>query len=558
MRLVTFILALAMGLGALGLGDSSAQAKVQPAEAGVTLAVSPAAFGALRPAEDLVISGTISNNSSTAVAAGTASVYLDPTTVDTRSALRNWLSKTADADGPHATTEVFQTTSPYIPAGETRTLYLTVPAASLTLDPNPAAWGVHALQVRITAGSSEIAAANSSIVWNPGGQFQPTQLSLVAPVGTPPTTSGVISASDVAAYTAPNGLLTKELDQAINRRVALAIDPMVIASIQLLGTSAPPSARDWLARLQSANNATFALSYADSDLAALSQSGTGELLAPTDFTIDPKLFPAPQSTPSPSSTPVTPVQPSSTPTTPPEITLPTSQTLLDWNYTITGMAWPHDDTVVDKDLATFQKNRLNTTILSSTNVNYGDLDYTPSASAMISGHRVLVADDTVSQLFHKAVLAPSTLAWQQAMSNLSASLAVITWERPDAASTLLATLGRNYPTSDYRLADTLTGLDTLPWIGGSTLSDAAAVPPISATVANKPEAPVRIAQVNALLAAESRVNTFSSVLQTPTLLTGPQRLDLLATLSNGWASNTAKSTSAYEHYLASATKITNS
>lgn len=559
MRLVTFLLALAMGLGALGFGDSAAQAATSKDKGSVTLTVAPAAFGVVKPGDDLLISGTVSNGTSTSISAGTVSVYLDRAAVDSRTSLRNWLSKTADGDGPRATTEVLQTASPAIPAGETRTIYLTVPAASLGLDAAPTAWGVRAIQVRIAKGSSDIAVANSSIVWNPGGSFEPTKLALIAPVGTPPSTSGLISSNDLATDTAPDGILTRELDQAIDRRVGLAIDPMVIASIRILGTSAPTSARDWLARLKTIGNETFALSYADSDLAVQSQSGTGALLKPTDFTIDPKLFPAAQSTPTPSATPGNQGEPApGATTTPAAPVLPTSATILDWDYTIPSIAWPLDNTVVGKDLTTFQQNKLTTTILSSTNVTYGDLDYTPSAAAMVDGHPAVVADDTVSQLFRKAVLASSAAAWQQAMSELSASLAIITWERPDAASTLLATLGRNYPTGSYRLADTVAGLDSLPWLVGSNLSNAIGQPATSATVVDKPEKASRVTQVNALRAAESSVGTFSSVVTQPTLLTGPQRLDLLATLSNGWSSSASGSKSAYDHYISAATKTTNS
>jgi hypothetical protein len=558
MRLVTFLLALAMGIGALGFGDSAAQAKTQNPTSGVTFTVSPAAFGVLKPGEDLLISGTVSNGTSSLVAAGTASVSIDRTRVDTRRSLRNWLANATDGDGPHATTEIYQTVSPAIPAGETRTMYLVVPAGTLGLDPDPSAWGVRAIKVRIASAGSEAAAANSSIVWNPGGPFQPTRLSVVVPIGTPPATTGLISSQDLTAYTAPDGVLSKELDQAVDRRVALAVDPMVIASIRILGSSAPESARNWLDRLRAASNNTFALSYADADLAALSQSGTGALLAPTDFTIDPKLFATPLNTPTPSATADASGGSSPGATTPSEPALPTSQTILDWKYTIPGVAWPQDDTVRAQDLTTFQQNKLTTTILSSNNVNYGDLDYTPSAAATVDGHAAVVADDTVSQLFRKAVLAPSTLAWQQAMTELSASIAMITWQRPDAATTLVATLGRNYPTDAFRLADTLTGLDSLPWIASSSLSAAASMTPISASVVNKPEDPSRLAQVTALITAESSVTTFSAVLQIPFLLTGPQRLNLLATLSNGWAHDAAKSKTAFQQYVQSAVKTIDS
>jgi len=576
MRLVTLLLALAMGFGALGLGDSSAlatttrattaqattvQAKSAHAQTdGISLVAAPGASGVLRPDADLVISGTLSNGTTTPIAAGTVSVYLDRSAISSRTELDNWLDQNGDDDHARTMTEILQGASPAVPAGEVRTIYLTVPAAAIGLDPSPSAWGTRALSIRINNGSSEVATATSSIVWFPGGPFQPTKLALIAPIAAPPSTSGLIAADDLALLTGPNGVLTRELDQSIDRNVALAIDPMVIASIRILGKTAPASAWDWLQRLSAAGNDSFALSYADADLATLSQLGTGTMLAPTDFPIDPKLFPAPQATPAPSFTPGPSGSPTPSPTPPSvEPVLPTSTSILDWDYTIKGLAWPLDDTVAEKNLDTFAANGLTTTILSSDNASYGNVGYTPGAAATVGKHRVLIADSTVSRLFRAAVTAPSSVAWQQAVADLSASIAIATNERPDEARTLVGTLGRTYPTSTgSRLSDTLGALAELPWVSSSSLTDALASKPVEASVTAKPEATSRIDQAKELLAAEGSVATFSSVLVDPPLLSGPHRLDLLATLSSGWVGNAAGWKSAYAHYLKASTTITQS
>ena len=183
-------------------------------------------------------------------------------------------------------------------------------------------------------------------------------------------------------------------------------------------------------------------------LPRMSQSGTGALLTPTDFTIDPKLFPAAQSTPTPSATPGNQREPAPGPTTtPPRRCFPLRQTILDWNYTIPchrlaarrhrrrGTTWTtfqqeqsdHHDPLFDerRRMAIWTTRRA------------------PPRRSM--GIRSSSRTTPSRSLFRKAVLASSAAAWQQAMSELSASLAIITWERPDAARTLLATLGRNYP-----------------------------------------------------------------------------------------------------------------
>ncbi|MEO6944995.1 MAG: DUF6049 family protein [Lacisediminihabitans sp.] len=561
MRLVIILLALAMGLGALGFGDSSAQAKTTHAQTdGVSLVAAPSASGVLRPNADLVISGILSNGTNTPIAAGTVSVYLDRSVVSSRTELNNWLDKSEDGDHARTMTEVLQGTSPAVPAGEVRTVYLTVPAASIGLDPSPSAWGTRALSVRISNGASEVATATSSIVWFPGGTFQPTKLSLVAPIAAPPGTVGLISADDLAALTGPSGVLTRELDQSIDRQVALAIDPMIIASIRILGKTAPTSAQDWLLRLSAASNDSFALSYADADLATMSQLGTGKLLTPTDFPIDPKLFPTPQPTPTPSATPGLTADPTQSPApVSTEPVLPTSKSILDWNYTIKSLAWPLDGTVIDKDLDTFAANGLTTTLVNSSNASYGNVGYTPGAAVTVGGHPVLVADATVSRLFRSAVTAPTAVAWQQAIAELSASIAIATSERPDDVRNLVGTLGRTYPTSTgWRLSDTLAALSELPWVGGSTLSNAMASKPVGATITAKPVAASRVNQVKTLLNAENSVATFSAVLVDPPLLTGPRRLDLLATISGGWTGDPAGWKSAFAHYIKTSATISQS
>jgi hypothetical protein len=75
----------------------------------------------------------------------------------------------------------------------------------------------------------------------------------------------------------------------LDRPVAIAIDPMIIASIRVLGTSAPTSAVEWLNRLASAGNDIFPLGYADADPSLAVQAGAPAPLAPTslEFATDP-------------------------------------------------------------------------------------------------------------------------------------------------------------------------------------------------------------------------------------------------------------------------------
>ena len=66
--------------------------------------------------------------------------------------------------------------------------------------------------------------------------------------------------------------------------VVLAIDPAILASIRLLGTSAPESALAWLTELDALPNARFALQYGDADVAAQMEAGFETLLEPGALT----------------------------------------------------------------------------------------------------------------------------------------------------------------------------------------------------------------------------------------------------------------------------------
>ena len=89
------------------------------------------------------------------------------------------------------------------------------------------------------------------------------------------------SSARLADYTAPDGALSRQLDAVDGQTVTLAVDPMIAASIRVLGSAAPPSAIDWLEQLEANGGDLFALGYADADpVAAIAADGTVAALAP--------------------------------------------------------------------------------------------------------------------------------------------------------------------------------------------------------------------------------------------------------------------------------------
>ena len=71
---------------------------------------------------------------------------------------------------------------------------------------------------------------------------QPVRLAIAVPITVPASSIGLIDAEALEAYTRPLGVLTRQLDAVFGRQVAIGVDPMIIASIRALGTTAPESA----------------------------------------------------------------------------------------------------------------------------------------------------------------------------------------------------------------------------------------------------------------------------------------------------------------------------
>ena len=353
---------------------------------------------------------------------------------------------------------------------------------------------------------------------------QPTRLALALPLTVPPQSTGLIPAESLELYTSPTGLLTRKLAAVEGQPVAIAIDPMIVASIRILGNTAPPSAIAWLQRLELAGNETFPLSYADSDVSALSQAGSTAVLAPTWFPIDPTRYPlAPTQEPTPTGT-ATP-----SPTVPPEAPeVPTSETITDWPYTIEGLLWPRPNTVTAADFATFNAEAGVTTILSS-----GNVTATPGASAAVDDHAVLVADEAVSTLLRQAVNAVLPTDWQAAVDQLAAHLTSL-----PGSATVLATFDRDGEESASRLAETISAVTGLADVQLTSLAETMQEPRTAVRIADAPVDGGRVSRVRLMLAAEALIAPFSSVLADPAPLTGERRLSLLSLSSNAWADPT--------------------
>jgi hypothetical protein len=510
----------------------------------VQLVLAPANGGVVQPGADVTVTAAVTNTGSATIDASTLQVALDREVISTRSELAEWLTpptteSTVDSDAIITAVPV-----PALQPGEQHIVQAVIPAADVTLDE----WGVRGITGTVERSDGTESVSHSSLVFNGQDAPERAQVAVAIPITTQPGQTGLIPEATLATITADNGTLTRELDSVIGRPVGILIDPRIIASIRALGSAAPSTATAWLDRLQGASNPIYPLSYGDADVAAMSQGGAPQILAPTsfDYALDPANFtgaadPATSPTPVNGTTAVDPGadttnSPTPSPSPAPDA-VPDTSALLAWNYTGTSIAWPRDNTVAPTDLPYFAGNGLTTSILSSSNVAAASGE--PSTGVVRSGDStVLVSDDMVSQALRNAAGALTATDRQRSLSDLASSLAVVASEDGGTPQTVLATLDRAAPADGTALADALTSLDSLSWSSTTSFDGfASQTPTTEATVLDQPEPAERTSAVAALLASENQVAAFSSIITDPTKLLGENRANILSLLANSWASN---------------------
>jgi Family of unknown function (DUF6049) len=537
---------------------ASVAAAPSPATAatkGVSIEVAPADGGILTPDGTLAVSVSIRNESEAPVAAGEVNVYINRTLLDSRADLAEWLDPEEELQrrpgalvGTSATSMVLPGTTLLLPP-------VTIPVETLGFPSSSSSFGPRGLAARLVSDNVTIAEGRGTAVWYPGDSTARSRVTVIAPLTVPGTTEGVLDADVLTGFTAPGGLLTRQLDAlARHPEVAIGVDPRIVLSIRALGAAAPGSAVDWLARLDSLTNEIFPLAYADADVALQPQAGADLLLQPTsvDFALDAANFtgPLPQAgadqtlsadsgsgdeggpeqPPVPAESDGTEPAPSPSSTEPG--TVPSLEQLLAWDYTRDAIAWPAPNTMTAEALPVFTASGVRTTILDSENVSLSS-DGTPDATATAGDEDVLISDSVLADLLGSAISAGSEAEFRDALSRLTAELAAITREQPGESRTLLAALDRSAPTGQ-RLIEILDALAAVPWGGTATLDSALDAEPTSIEIADRPEAGDRVAAMGAVFTGEAEMSAFSVILERPDLLTGEQRMNVLALLSVAW------------------------
>ncbi|CCE76861.1 DUF6049 family protein [Clavibacter nebraskensis] len=586
-RTISTLVCVTVAAGTLAAGTvAGPSTPAHAATDGVTLTVTPAAEGILTPGEDLAVTVSVVNATDAAVPAGRIDLDLNRTVLDTRAKIDGWLNTASTDQNTRTGPRIGRTDTPVVPAGGTVDVGITVPSATVALQGSRGGFGPRGLTAELEAGGEDVATGRGAVVWSPGADPAPTPVVAVMPLTVPPSASDFIDAEALATYTSASGTLTRQLDAISGRPVAVGIDPRIIASIRILGADAPTSAVEWLQRLRELPNETFALAWADADVAVQAQAGAATLLAPTDTTyaVRASRFAAPGSTPAPSSTPsATPTatespaasgtaggsavagaatsapaetpapssspEPSPTPTAPALSPVPSLADLTAWDYTISGVSWPAAGTITSGDLGVLAASGTTTAILAS-----GDVQSTGSGSVGATGRigdtTVLVTDARVSALVDRALSAETDKAFGITLAELSATLAADA--RAADGHVVVAGLERGWAASGGRLGQLLDAIQGLPFSDTAQLGAAFATAPVPLQVVDHPEDATRVQRVADAMSLEAQVDAFAKAVERPELITGQQRMLLLATLANRWRDDADGAVTVQDGYSAQA------
>ena len=516
----TAVLAIALGGSAFVAAAPAVAAEETPSadEQGVDVHVSAGLRGVIAPGSSLSAAITVENGTDAELTAGRVEVEIGRTPLPDDAAVSGWLDD-GEASGEFAAIGD-EPTEP-IEAGESAVTTVFVSETTL----GALAPGVYPLRAELTGATSgedegDTARTATSVLVVAGTQT--AQVGVLVPITATPESGSLLTADELTALTAPEGALTAQLDGVAGTTAVLAIDPAIVAAIRALGTAVPPTAAEWLARLDDLPNARFALQFGDADAAAQAQAGLPELLQPTTFApfLDAANFPQTPATVPPTQTPTSTPQPTPQPTT--TTAFPTPEELTKIAGALPRIVWPQNALTQD-DLASFAGylGDGTTTIVSST-----ALDGPTSAHATAGGEDLLVTDVATSAVLSEVAAETDPLDRERLLAE-AAALLRLTQARASQAAMLIG-LDRDENRDPEALRDAISAADSI----GFELSAVRSAAPVSTALVDAPDA-ARASAVTTLLGDEARLTAFSSVLADPQVLLGPERIRILRTLAVG-------------------------
>jgi hypothetical protein len=519
--ILSAVMALIVLLGIVAQTPASAETTPSPsptATGEVQFAVAPVSNGVLSPGAALTTVFSVQNGTSLRVPADNATLQLGDTALADRDSLAAWV----DGSGTAETTRVLGTTPvEAVLAGDTVAGSLQVPADHEALVNR--APGVY--PIRLTLGDREA----RSVVVVPGSVSG--SVGVIVPVTAGPLERGLLSREQLEELTAPDGSLTAVLDAVQGTSSILAVDPAVPAAIRVLGTAAPTTAQEWLARLLQLPNSRFALQFGDADVATQIDAGLTTPWQPTSLAafVDADAVAAPTATPTPSASSGEPAEEAPDGDAPPP--LPDLATLLDIGDSDAPVIyWPATGTAgpgVVSTLSTTVPGAL--TLLGSDAVTADAA--APSGRATAEEAGLLVTDADVSAALRAGSVEEDGA---QRGARLATASAELTFAAAAAGGApLLVTVDRANTRAPGGLRSAIDAA-SLPGLATTGLDGVIAGEPRQVVVADATTDPARTAAVGALSDGADRIARFATILDDPALLTGPERASILQVLGAGW------------------------
>ncbi len=515
----------ATALGAAAPSPAPTPSPTPPITPGTTaFTLSPISDGIVRAGEPLTVSLTLQNETDAATPPLTATISLGRTELPDRAALTAWLA----GDTERVTTQPVATApiESVAPGGQAVTPARVDPADPALAGLEP---GVYPLIATYESATGPVTSTSAMVV--PPADDDEVGVGVVVPITAQPLAEGLLTPEQLIELTATGGMLTSQLDGVEGTSAILAIDPAVPASIRVLGRSAPESALTWLARLETLGNSRFALQFGDADVAVQIEAGLDRPLAPPSLlaSMDPAEFvPEPAATPSPTPEPgVDPAAP----------VMPERGELLDIGPATRGAVfWPAAGTADAGVVATLgavtSDGQSSLTLVPSTQTGLGATGNTVPAHARAGEAELLVYDADVSDALHRASGLEETSLRGAALTEATAYLAFATAESGGAP--LLVTLGRDPARSRVALGTTIESVTSAPNVSASTLGALANSAAVDVEVVGGAAEQVRVDAATALIAEETEISRFATILDEPRMLTGPQRAEILQLLGIGW------------------------
>ena len=512
--------------------------------------LSPLANGIVRAGDPLAVSVTIQNDTREATDPVGVTLLLGAEEIPDRAALTEWL----DGGTATATMEGVGTTSiPAVASGASETNGIVVDATSPALAGREP--GVYPLSATYETATGAMTSTSVMVVPD---EATAMQIGVIVPITSGARSAALLTAVELAELTAPTGYLTSGLDAVEGTAAILAVDPAIPAAIRVLGSSAPESATLWLERLLALENERFALQYGDADPAVQIDAGLSRPLPPPTLTslMQPENFlPVQNPTPGPTLTPGPTPSATVDPTVP---VYPTVDELFDIGSARPDVWWPASGAPSTDSLATLggiaQDDLTSLTLLASTQTAAGSEGATVAAPARVGDVAALVYDSTISAELTEASGIDDSPLRGAARTAATAHLAFAATEVGGAP--LLVTLDRGTERSRAGLRTAIMAATAAPGASALSLDDLAEAPSSTIEMVDAAADPLRVTTASLLFDEEAELARFATILDDVTLITGPERGQILQLLGVSWIAEPALSMVAVgEHRAQTATTL---